>query len=566
MKCGDKAGPSYRIINDEIVCSRCAYRMLTARPCIVCSKVFKGAADWPEGRAVCPSCMTRLKKSKPCAHCGNLSLFNQSDSDAGIHEQICPSCRKNARINCSKCGKNRHPAALDENGRQICKQCHERGNKPFICRQCGKSGKPHSKHTCVDCYWRGYAAKHISSCQSLMKHEWGQDLFAAFIQELCERQTPHYAAMKVNRSFPFFSQLDVMFENKALIDSHALLAHFGPDGLRRFSTAFDFLACKGLIAELDRKEIEATAHARKQARIIGKAAGKWYEADLKSFHEHQKEMAARYSKRGWKEEGRFKPPTITSSVRAALLFFDHADLCDITSSSQLHGGIVDDFIAMNPGYRNPVRSLIRFLNQHVKVFRKLKVETLTSNLNRDLFIPPYRYAELVRNWLASDGDDAKKSLICLFMIIYAQPASKIVRLRLSDLNRISDGRFSIVFGNVEVEIERRIGNLIDCYIAHRKTLSMMEDEGHNEWLFPGRRFGSHITPAAVTEMLSQYGLKADQMFATAIFNAYQTGMRQPKVLVRGLGITDATAIKYLKLIDPRLYDEAERIRYSQRAV
>ena len=58
--------------------------------------------------------------------------------------------------------------------------------------------------------------------------------------------------------------------------------------------------------------------------------------------------------------------------------------------------------------------------------------------------------------------------------------------------------------------------------------------------------------------MKKAGVSSDQLFATSIYNAYQNGLRLPKVLVRAFGITDTTAIKYLNMLDPRLVMEIER--------
>lgn len=512
---------------------------------------------------MCPACKERLKKAQACAHCGTYSLFTKSDAKAGIHEPICIRCRTNARITCPSCHKHRRPAALDAQGKQICKECHERGTKKFICPQCGKRGVKHSKSRCEDCYWAEYAIKSVGRCQSLLSNKWTKSCFADFIQSLIEIQSSNYAAMKVERYFPFFAKLDSMFNSLEAIDAHILLDHLGPDGLRRFTTPYDYLAKAGLITPLTRDEIYAHAEFRSHNKLVSKADGRWYEKNIISFYEHLQTLAKRYADRGWTEnKARFKPRTITSALRAAILFFDHVDACRISSISQIQQCVVDDFIFHNPGYKNALRLLIRYINRHGKVFRKLKIENRKANISQDSFISPKKYGELINHWLACDGKDTKKALIGIFMLMYAQPATSIVKLRMSDVLRSEGGKYKMVFGSIELDLDPRIGNLFDRYLEHRHSLSMMDSDLHNEWLFPGRKYGCHITTAAISEMIKQFGVSADQMFATAIFNAYQTGMRYPNVLVRALGITNATAIKYLQLIDPRMFDEAEGLDHS----
>lgn len=503
-----------------------------------------------------------MRKARPCAHCGTYSLFTKSDSHAGINEPVCSSCRKNARITCAGCRKHRRPDALDAQGKQICKECHERGNKAFKCPQCNQQGIKHSKSKCWNCYWRDHAVVQVTRCQALLENRWSKGCFADFIQSLIEIKGPNFTSNKVERYFPFFAKLDSMFESKESISAKILLDVFGSEGLRRFTVPYDFLAKTGVIEALDRSEIEAAAEYRKHRNIVSKTEGRWFENDVKALHVHLQDLAAKYADRGWKgKKARFRPRTITSALRAAVLFYEHTDRCGISSVGQIHQNVVDEFIYLNPGYKNPVRALVRYLNRHGKLFRKVKVETPPENIRKELFIPPSRFSELICEWIGADIEASKKALICTLMVMYAQPAATLVRLRLTDVLRDEGGVYKVAFGTAEIELDARIGVLFDKYLEHRHALSMMEDDHHNEWLFPGKKFGTHISQAAITSMLKEYGISADQMFTTAIYNAYQTGMRHPKVLVRAFGITSATAVKYLKIIDPRLYDEAESIRH-----
>ena len=138
------------------------------------------------------------------------------------------------------------------------------------------------------------------------------------------------------------------------------------------------------------------------------------------------------------------------------------------------------------------------------------------------------------------------------MLLYAQPANKVVRVRLSDLAHGRDQLYRVALGRTEITLDRRLGDLLDRYLARRRELATMEDDERNEHLFPGRSYGSHLTEAALTYHLKKHGVTAGQLFSTAIYNAYMGGLRHPKVLVKAFGITDVTAIKYLNLIDPQL--------------
>ncbi|GAV20356.1 hypothetical protein MMIC_P1321 [Mariprofundus micogutta] len=381
-----------------------------------------------------------------------------------------------------------------------------------------------------------------------------------------ELQTPNYGAMKVEQYFPFFMKLDVMFPSRDSVCGHALLKEFGANGLRVFTTPYDYMASLGLFTPLTRDEIRAAAEKRRQNMYVAQACGKWFEKEMIAFQEHLETIAKRYADRGWKgKKARFRPRTISSALQVAIRFYNHIDACGIINNRQIHQDIVDGFIFHNPGYKQPLRTLVSYFNRHGKVFRKLKIEPVNLNIPKDALLPPDKCNELIKNWLCSEGKESKKGLIGILMLMYAQQPSKLVRLRMSEIQRNEKGIYSVAFGTTELELEPEISALFDRYLEHRHALSMMEDDLHNEWLFPGRKFGCHMTSSAVSCVLKDMGVTADQLFATSIYNAYQSGMRHSKVLVNAYGISPLTAIKYLKLLDPRMYDEADSTNQSQHA-
>jgi hypothetical protein len=113
-------------------------------------------------------------------------------------------------------------------------------------------------------------------------------------------------------------------------------------------------------------------------------------------------------------------------------------------------------------------------------------------------------------------------------------------------------------GRTEITLDNRVGEILERYLEQRRALATMEDTENNNYLFPGRNYGGHLHEASVSYYLKKHGVSSSQLFSTAIYNAYIGGLRHPKVLVKAFGITDATAIKYLNLIDPQLVSEVNQ--------
>lgn len=487
-----------------------------------------------------------------------MSLHLARDFKKGFTEPVCQRCRSKGNITCPGCRKYRRPAGTNAVGQVVCQQCLVTDSEAFICPKCGHEGRRYSARRCEDCYWRDTLEERVKAMVSLLREEWVQNAFSSFAVDLAERLGGKVVALKLERYFLFFAKLEATFGQPSMITADKLATVFGADGLRRFSIPYGYLLTSGLISRPSTDSLDQAHEHDRQNRLIAKISGRWYEDLISRYREHLEQINERYRRRGWVgDKARFIPRTITQNLRAALRFLGMADRLGVASVQQLEQSHLDRFLVDHPGYRNGVRSLVRYLNAKEKLFRKLRLQTIRTGVARDTFLSQNRYHMLLAKWVQADDGAIKESLICLLILLYAQPVNRLVRLRVSDLQRDRSGTFRIAFGKTEIALHDQVGALMDRYLAGRKTLAAMEDDWENEFLFPGRSVGAHLTQAAVIHYLRKYGVSAEQLFATAIYQAYLNGVRHPKVLVRAFGITSTTAVKYLNLIDPRLRDEIE---------
>jgi hypothetical protein len=388
----------------------------------------------------------------------------------------------------------------------------------------------------------------------LLSLDWTKRHFEYLFDELLQRAGAHTAALRIQRYFVFFAKLDVAIPDPKRITPAVLLATFGAEAMRRYNIPLGYLVKAGVLPPVEDDDLRADVSRRTQLKILEQSAERWFDGVLRRFLEHQDAVSARYIDRGWSgKRRRFTPRTITSNLRSAAKFL--ADVDDITSIQQLSQSHLDAFLLDHPGYRDGVRSFVRFLNRKEKLFKKLEVRSIACGLPAGMLVERERYRELLVKWTNPAETELKPSLIGLLMLLYAQPPHRIARLRLSDLSRGTDGTYRVAFGRCEVALSKHVSIVLQRYLVSRRAAAMMDDAWANAYLFPGRRLGGHISEAMITYYLRKESLRADNLFATAVFYAYLGGVRQPKVLSRGFGITDQTAVRYLHLIDPRLQDE-----------
>ena len=538
------------------VCRSCRAK---DRKCVRCGKLVPHAGLTVDEGVACPSCARYFKEPQGCPVCGQYSLHLARDLKKGFTEPACQRCRRKGHINCPVCGKNRHPAGTISDGRLVCAICLDTDGKPYQCPRCGRTeGKRHSSSSCDLCYWEDSTIKRLKDAMVLLNHAWVRDSFEAFIPELMERVGSQKAALRLAKYFLFFARLDASFPEPKNITASMLMDIFSREGLRRHAVPYGFLVKTGIMPAQAEHDLEAAAELAAREKMLIGIKGLWYGVLLKDFHRHLEEIGMRYESRGWTgDRRRFTPRTQTSDLRAALRFMESLDTDIVRSSLQIEQIHLERFLMYSPGYRDGIRAFVRFLNNKKKVFKKLILTTVSRNLSPELFLSKTRYEELLKTWLSPEDDRLKESLICLLMLLYAQKVNRVVRLKLSDISQDRDGNYHIGLGNTVISLDPRISQLFDRYLAERKAIATMEDDWENLWLFSGRTHGSHLTEAAVSYHLKKHSVSAETLFSTAIFYAYLRGLRHPKVLVKAFGITDATAIKYLELIDPRLRDEAE---------
>ena len=325
---------------------------------------------------------------------------------------------------------------------------------------------------------------------------------------------------------------------------------------RSFSTGcFQCPVLAKLDDEAERREAKEDSA---QVRVLQAATG-WRRRLLEEYRAYLATLSERYADRGWKgQRKRFGGRTVSMNLRAADRFFRHlSDEQGLDGQHQIDQDALNRFVVAKPGYRDGLRSLVRYLNQHGKLFKKLRIETVTRELPAERFLDRKRYNALLSDWLQADDEELKEAIIGLMMLLYAQRPKSLVRLRLMDLQRTSAGEFRVLFGRTEIALAPALCQLLDRYLDQRQALALMEDNTDNDYLFPGRAASSHLKEPAVSYYLKKKGVTVETLFSSALYYAYLSSMRQPKVLVQAFGITRYTAVKYLNLIDPRLADEAE---------
>lgn len=131
----------------------------------------------------------------------------------------------------------------------------------------------------------------------------------------------------------------------------------------------------------------------------------------------------------------------------------------------------------------------------------------------------------------------------LLTLLFAQPLSKIVAMRTSQVTFTDDGAVHVTFTTIAIQMPPVLDDLIREHLDHRgKSLYVSRATG---WLFPGGNPGRHLATENIRAQLVEIGIKPYANRKAALF---QLASEVPApVLAELIGITDSNAADWARL-------------------
>ena len=93
------------------------------------------------------------------------------------------------------------------------------------------------------------------------------------------------------------------------------------------------------------------------------------------------------------------------------------------------------------------------------------------------------------------------------MLLFAQPATRIVRLTIDDVARAADGQVFIRFGEPPTPVPEPFATLLLQATTQRDNLQTATNPGAR-WLFPGRRAGQPLHASHLSQLIRDLGIPA----------------------------------------------------------
>lgn len=528
-------------------CEKCR---IQSRRCIRCHKPVPRAGRLIDGQVVCPACVWFYKEPQNCPNCGKLSKRLARDLRLGFDEPVCESCRRKDHRTCAQCGKDRRVAAYDHEGRPLCKTCVG-SNGVFICPQCNKPGKRHSRAKCQQCYWRELGGQRLMKIDAALRNDWLRHEFRLFFDDLSVHRNPQRAALMITKYGEFFAALDGAVTISADLSYELLAQLFWNHGLHRHKVAISFLIRRGLLAEMKANEWSEFLEALRQRRILENNRDAPHYKLLLEYEEFLQHRVRSNRKFNWiSPNERPKARTVTNNLAAANHFLTFVGAKTTDDLRQLHQNTLDKYLYENRGYRDAIRPFVWYLNKIVRVFKQLEIPPDTKGIRRGLILPEVKVSELLARWLCADGADARPALMGLLMLFYCQQPSTIVPIKLTDIQVHGNDTAQITIRRTFIEVESNVGQVLRRYLAARHVLCLNEKPWENPFLFPGQLARSHVSPGTIGYLMKHFEVSPEQLFATGVSNAFLDGVPSPKILVESTGITLPTAMKYFYAQNP----------------
>lgn len=545
---GTRLHPSQR---DTSLCASCRRK---AR-CVRCGKGTWKTSVNAAGEPVCTYCRRFYEPKRVCPRCGNASHHFSRCLRLGIDEPVCSRCQIADYEGCSVCGKHRRVASRTSEGKPVCPRCTTQ--PVFLCPACGKEGKRHSMARCAACYYRDATTQKAAVLAGSLTPAWLRPIWLGFVTHLLG-VTPATGklARRLEFHFQFFQAVGKVCRTPMQLTAERLFAHFGRDGLRQASVPYGYLAQAGHMPALADSTREALTEDAVQARMLAAVTVPWQRALLERYQQHLNAVSQAYRRKGWSgEHERFTARTVTLLLRAGAKFLDSlAEEVDCVQA--IDQDAVYRFVAVKPGHHSTMLTFIRYLNRFENLFTRLRLQAVkASGVSPKRLLSPERADALTKSWLAPrTNKEVRNGLLGMLMLRYARTIRQAVALRRDDFQLGADGLVYVNFGTLATPLDEEVTQLFRCHLANREAENSGPLDG-NDYLFPGRGVGRHLSPDAATYMLRKVNVHADELFSTAVAGFYRNGLKRPNVLVKTLGISRPTANAYWQLFAPRVSEE-----------
>jgi hypothetical protein len=517
-RCGAHLPLKSTLGNDRI-CKNCYVHLFQQGDCSGCGRRTTILAHTEAGEPLCGTCYSQDRsKWDRCRVCGEVNRVIVRNDDGTAIGQC---CYRHPLHVCDSCG-DEAVIASHKGGKTLCHRCYH--PPPRRCGKCGRVRSIRKRATgddpdlCNGCGWARIVL--CSRCNQ-------EELCTGFRQgpvcfrcRLDESVTELLTGPdgKIPEALVPFREMILAVDNprsgqhwvsrspaarvlNALARGTMPLTHEALDALPRGTSLThlrDLLIACGALPERDPYIARLERYIDEQAASLDNAEDARH---LKTFGTWVVLRRVRHRV----DNGR---PAITAinagktSVRVAAQFINWLHRRGVSLGECVQAD-VDEWLANGVKNRFRVRAFVTWAVER-RVMRKTSIPTLAKEASTDPVDLEGRIA-LARRFLHDDALDPADRVAGALVVIYAQPVTRIVRLKASDVTQ-SDGSIFIRLGSEALLMPEPLGSLVR-ELPWRRQVGISGKARPSEWLFPGRQAGRHQHPINVQRRLNKIGIE-----------------------------------------------------------
>lgn len=432
------------------------------------------------------------------------------------HPGSCPICQR------------RRPLAFLEDHLIVCAGCAGISS-PFACQECGSEEHPYGRHRCARCFLRERLSALLTDPTTGQIHRRLQPVFNMMVDSDRPQTTIWWLRKKPGVGAALLSQ---MARGEVAI-SHETFRALSQD--RAHGYVRNLLATTGVLEPYD-PHIE---------RI-----GPWLEEFLTTVPEHQRDLLRRYGRwhvvrdmRRAAAEGRMSSAVANAGrrrIRVAghlLDFFDGHGVSAVSATQT----ILEEYIAQPGRVLAGEYGFVAWLRK-TRVNTTIRIPTLAPRPEPEVNVAEDHRWEIVERLLHDPSIQHYTRIGGLFMLLFAQPLSRVVAMKTSQVSHIDD-TMHVSFRSIAIPMPAPLDTLIAEQLS-RRGMSLHGSRGTG-WLFPGGNPGRHLATENIRGQLVAIGMKPNEGRKAALFQL-AADMPAP-VLGELIGISNNNAAQWARL-------------------
>lgn len=458
---------------------------------------------------------------RDCVRCGR-----HAAKSANWEGPICRTCYDRAlkiRGTCPGCGQERLLPGRNDAGAAICRDCAGI-TRDFFCARCGFEGHLHTGHLCTRCTVSDQLHQLLDDGTGRVHPP-----LLPLVDALLDMPNPRNAWFWI-RSQQVRDLLSDLATGRVLLSHDAL--HELPNW-RTVAYLRDLLMHCGILPQIDKQLLHFETWLRRRLA----------EPDDHEHHRLLRQFGLWHQLPKLRATARHRTLTPATRHRAAeqfthasrfLLWLDEhgrrLDTCTQTDLDAWHA-------QARAHQQRALRSFLTWAMQ-ARYLPKLTLPTLTWQSREP--VTQARRLSLLRTILDDDRAPLRSRVAACLLLLYAQPASRIVRLTTDDIQQEGD-QVLLRLGEPPVPVPEPFAVLLLQLAEQRDNMNSAANPD-SRWLFPGHRAGQPLNPYSLLPLIRELGIPTH---ATRIAALRQLVLQTPApVVAQALGFHNVTTHRH----------------------